>query len=183
MRPLSLLLALLLAVSACGFDDAAEETTTTTLDLESFVTYRSEDLGFRIDHPADWQVVEDPAAGVVTLSSPEPVGGFFDNATVAVSELPASVTPRDYYDAQVAELPNLFPGAEILEDVDLVVDGYLARGYTIVTEQAGIEVGITRLVLQIGTRLYEVSFFVPASRLESSARLIQGVTSSFRPLA
>lgn len=183
MRSLSLLLALVVAVSACDSAAQPEETsTTTTLDMSTFVTYRSDELSFRVDHPETWQVLEDSASGVVTFSAREPVGGFLDNFTVAVSDLPATVTPRDYYDAQIDEIPNIFPDAEILEDVDLVIDGNLARGYTLVTEQAGIEVGLTRLVLKIGTDLWEVSFFVPANRLESSARLIQEVLASFRPL-
>lgn len=183
MRTLSALLAVVVAIAACSSDDpVGESTTTTTLDTSAFVTYRSDELGFEVDHPGDWQVLEDPASGVVTFSAPEPVGGFIDNFTVAVSELPASVTPRDYYDAQVAEIPDLFPGAELLEDVDLVIDGNLARGYTLVTDQVGVEIGLTRLILQIGTDLWEVSYFVPASRLESSARMIQVVLASFRPL-
>jgi hypothetical protein len=184
MRILSALLVVVLAVAACSSDEPAPETTTTTtvLDTSTFVTYRSEELSFEVDHPGDWQVLEDPASGVVTFSAPEPVDGFIDNFTVAVSELPSSVTPRDYYDAQVEEIPNLFPGSELLEDVDLVIDGYLARGYTLITDEIGVDIGLTRLILQIGTDLWEVSYFVPAARLESSARMIQEVLASFRPL-
>jgi hypothetical protein len=146
-------------------------------------TYISEPLQFEIDHPVGWVVSEEPESGLVTFTEPADAEGYTDNFNVSVGEVPEDFPAAAYYEGEVARLQDALGDVEILEVADISILGLPARGITLVTNQSGFEVGLSRVLLKRGDRAYEVTYFTAASRFEERAPLVQQILASFRPVA
>lgn len=184
-RLIPVILLVSVVAAACGGSDATTTTTaptTTTTVPQELETYSSEELGFRIDHPVGWTVSEEPASGLVTFTEPADAEGYTDNFNVAVGAVPEDLPAVAYYEGEVSRLREKLGDIEILEEADVSITGLPAHGITLVTNQSGFEVGISRLLLKLGDRAYEVTYFTAASRFEARAPLVQRILASFRPV-
>ncbi len=67
----------------------------------------------------------------------------------------------------------------VIEEVNVDVDGYLGRGFTLVTRQGDLDVGISRMIVLVEGRAWEVTFFAEATQMEALAPVVTAIFRSF----
>ena len=164
---------MVLLAAACGGDDTPAPPT--TAPRQELVTYQGQ--GFSIDHPGDWTVAAEP--GLVTFTAPEAIAGFTDNFNVSFGEVPDSLRVA-YYASEVERLREFFGPIEVLEDLEVVVDGVPGKAITFTAVQGDTIIGISRLVVLKDDTAYETTFFSTQQRLFELTRVVQDILASFR---
>lgn len=185
-RLLATSIVLAVAVAGCG-DDTSFSTTTTipettpsTVDVDSFERFDSPELGFSIAHPEGWSVTPSLGEGLVEFSAPLVSGGLTPNFNVATGRVADDVPAHVYYQGERSKLEANLPDVQVVEEADVTIDGVPARGITIITDQAGVDVGISRLIVLDDGQAWEITFFAEASRLEEMSPLVVAIFQSFR---
>ena len=182
----TLIVGVVVALAACG--GSSSETTTTavpeTVDTVDFdpadlVTYESVPYGFEIGHPPDWTVSEVTAENLIGFTAPATESGLTPNFNITITDVTTDLPPAAYYEGEIERVTTSLENAEILEVADVNVDGTIGRGLTVVTRQADMDIGISRIIVINDGRAYEISFFAEAGELE---RLSPMVTAIFRSL-
>ncbi|HSJ26886.1 MAG TPA: PsbP-related protein [Acidimicrobiia bacterium] len=181
MRPLIAIL--LVALVGCG-DDTASTTTTTApeFDPAQMVQYVSDRHGFAIAYPPDWIVTEVDVENLVGFTSPT-VSTLTPNFNITVNDAPEGLPAAAYYEGEIERVTASLENAEILEVVDVNVDGVVGRGLTLVTRQQGLDIGISRIIVLRDSKAYELSFFAEASDLERLAPMVASIFQSLRFLS
>jgi len=164
---------MVLLAAACGGDDTPAPPT--TAPRQELVTYQGQ--GFSIDHPGDWTVAAEP--GLVTFTAQEAIAGFTDNFNVSFGEVPDSLRVA-YYASEVERLREFFGPIEVLEDLEVVVDGVPGKAITFTAVQGDTIIGISRLVVLKDDTAYETTFFSTQQRLFELTRVVQDILASFR---
>ncbi len=186
MRPS--ILCLFVALAACGGQAVTTTTATTNptttaplgFDPSDMVLFSSADYGFAIAHPADWLVTEVTAENLVGFTAPESTGALTPNFNVTVSDLGADFPALAYYEGEIERLEATLDNAEILEVANVNVDGVMGRGFTLVTRQSGLDIGISRIIVVKEGRAFELSFFAEARELERLAPMVSAIFQSLR---
>lgn len=179
----ALVAAVLLA--GCGGSAATTTTTATTVTIDipaedEFEVFESEQLGFTIRYPVGWEVVPSTAEGIIGFTAPAATAGLSPNFNVTTGVVPDDVPANVYYQGERARLEANLPGAEIIEEANVNVDGILGRGITLVVNEGGRDVGISRMIVLKEGRAWEVSFFAEAAQLEQLTDLVARIFQSFR---
>lgn len=183
-----LTLGLLVALAACA-PTTAETTTSqpgTTIvadapfDPDDLTLYESPTYGFAVAYPEDWTVSEVGAENLVGFTAPTTGGTLTPNFNVTVNEVSPDFPPIAYYEGEVERVTTALENAEILEEVDINVNGVIGRGLTIVTRQSGMDIGISRMIVINDDRAFELSFFAEASELGRMSELVAAIIQSFR---
>lgn len=184
----ALTLGLVVALAACGngtstTSTAAESTGTTTaiapFDPADLVLYESPTYGFAIAHPVDWTVSEVTAENLIGFTAPS--GGLLTpNFNVTINEVPEELLPIAYYEGEIERVSTSLENAEILEVADVNVDGVIGRGLTVVTRQADMDIGISRIIVINEGRAYELSFFAEATDLQRLSSMVTAIFQSFQ---
>jgi hypothetical protein len=179
MRPLTVFLAL--ALAACGAPSGENPTPGSTLpfDPSTLVLYESSEYGFAVAYPASWTVTEVFAEDLIGFTAPEGAT-LTPNFNVTVGEVPVEVPAVAYYEGEIERVRTSLENAEILEVADVNVDGVVGRGLTLVTRQAGIDIGISRIIVLKEGTAYELSFFAEARDLERLAPMVSAIFQSMR---
>jgi hypothetical protein len=177
MRPFMAIL--LVVLVGCGDGTAAPTTTTLAFDPADLVQYVSDRHSFAIAYPADWIVTEVDAENLVGFTSPTATT-LTPNFNVTVSDAPAGLPAATYYEGEIERVRASLVNAEILEVVDVNVDGVIGRGLTLVTRQQGLDIGISRIIVLRDSKAYELSFFAEASELERLAPMVASIFQSLR---
>ena len=161
-------------------DDSAPPTTSAD-DFDSYTTVEVPELGFSIDQPLGWTAELDLDDSLLQVSAPAPTDGFTPNFNVAVGDIPDDLPPIAYFEGEIPRLQETLPEVEILEVVNLTIDGAPARGITLTSSEGGTTIGISRLIiLDEDNRAWEITFFAEASTLERLTRVVQTIFSSFQ---
>ncbi len=183
-----LLSSIVLGLLVAGCNGDAESTTTTsppttqapvTVNTDTLQRFDSPELGFAISYPDQWTIAPSIGEGLVEFSAPLNEGGFTPNFNIATGTVPADVPVNVYYDGERSKLQSNFTDVQVLEEADVNVDGVLGRGITIVTDLAGTDVGISRLIVLRDGRAWEITFFAEATQLEELAPLVTAIFQSF----
>lgn len=188
-RRSSILLSILLAVSACGGgssgDDEAAPTSTSfvpgTLADEFVRAYAAEGLGFTADFPADWRVEDESDLGVVSFIAPQVPGDtFIENFTVAVTPVPEDVPLEEVarrdaqrLEASVADYRVVGTGAAELGGapaVSVVYNGSIE----------GVALSFFHILAVQDARAYEFTFSASAEEFENFLPVIEQLLSGFR---
>lgn len=186
------ILVLCVALALAGCAETTSETTTTeasppvdstTSAPAELVEYESIPYGFAISHPADWTVTEVPVENLIGFTAPADGRGLTPNFNVSITEVSADLPPAAYYRGEIERVQTSLENAEILEVADVNVDGTMGRGLTLVTRQADMDIGISRIIVIHDSRAYEVSFFAAAAELEQLSPLVTDIFRSLRWLS
>ncbi len=179
MRPLTLFLAL--ALAACGAPSDTTPTPASTLpfDPSTLVLYESAEYGFAVAYPQSWTVTEVFAENLIGFTAPAGAT-LTPNFNVTVGEVSNEMPAVAYYEGEIERVRTSLENAEILEVADVNVDGVLGRGLTLITKQAGIDVGISRIIVLNEGTAYELSFFAEARDLEQLAPMVSAIFQSMR---
>lgn len=137
MTRIAAVLVVILMLTACS--DAGTSTSpasdTTSDDLntssDSMETIEVPELGFSIDHPTGWTSRLDLEDSILEVTAPVVSDGFLPNFNVSVGQLPDDLPAVAYFEGDVPKLEATLPEVEVLEVVNLTVDGAQARGITI----------------------------------------------------
>ena len=156
--------------------------TTTTLDLDALDRYESSELRFAIDYPQGWTVTPSPAEGIVGFTAPIRSEDLAPNFNVSTGAVPEEVTAADYYAVERNRLDVNLAEMRVLEEVAVDVDGYPGRGFTLLTSQSGRDVGISRIIVLVEGRVWEVTFFAEAEELQTLSPLVSRIFRSFEIL-
>jgi hypothetical protein len=185
MRPL--IIGVVAALAACSGSPSATTTTvapetveTVAFDPDSLVTYESIPYGFALDHPPDWTVSEVTVENLIGFTAPSTESGLTPNFNITITEVPPELPPAAYYEGEIERVTTSLENAEILEVVDVNVDGTIGRGLTIVTRQADLDIGIARIIVINDDRAYELSFFAQAGDLERMSPMVTAIFRSLR---
>jgi hypothetical protein len=187
MRPI--LLCLLAALVACGGQTSPTTTaptptvaSTVPLDFDpaDMVLYESSAFGFSIAHPPDWLVTEVAVENLVGFTAPSSSSDLTPNFNVTANHVGEDFPPIAYYQGEIDRLQTSLENAEILEVADVKVDGVIGRGFTLVTNQAGRDIGISRVIVVNDGTAYELSFFAEARDLERLAPMVSAIFQSLR---
>ncbi|HEY5650234.1 MAG TPA: hypothetical protein VIW46_02210, partial [Acidimicrobiia bacterium] len=172
---------LLTACTDSGSDAVAsgDATTTTTSSgtagaLDAMTTVEVPELGFAIDQPTGWIAQVDVEDSLLQVTAPAASDGFVPNFNVAVGDIPTDLPAIGYFEGEIPRLQATLPGVEILEVVNLTIDGAPARGITLTSTENGIAVGISRLlILDADNRAWEITFFAHAATLDRLSGVVQ----------
>ena len=182
-------LVVILMLTACS--DAGTSTSSTGDATSSDINTSSDsmehievpELGFSIDHPTGWTSRLDLEDSILEVTAPVVSDGFLPNFNVSVGQLPADLPAVTYFEGEIPKLQATLPNVEILEVVDLTVDGAKARGITFTSTENENTIGISRLVmLDENNRAYEVTFFSALQSLERLTPVVQDIFTSVRVL-
>jgi hypothetical protein len=181
---IAVLLVTALLSGACSTAEEATTTsaalpTTTTIDANALERYESPSLGFAIEYPAGWTVIPSPVEGLVGFTAPLGSDTIAPNFNVSTGSVPEEVSALDYYAVERDRLDAMLAELRVLEEVDINIDGYPGRGFTLLTTQQGIEVGISRIIVLAEGRAFEVTFFAEASQMPSLSPLVTAILASF----
>ena len=187
MTRIATVLVVVLMLTACSDTDSSAPTTDDpappTTSAEAFDSYTSvevPELGFSIDQPLGWTAQLDLEDSILQVSAPAPTDGFTPNFNVAVGDIPDELPAVAYFEGEIPRLQETLPNVEILEVVNLTVDGAPARGITFTSTESDTTIGISRLIiLDDDNRAWELTFFAEASTLERLSRTVQTIFSSF----
>ncbi|HVR33894.1 MAG TPA: PsbP-related protein [Acidimicrobiia bacterium] len=181
-------LGLVVALAACA-PSTAETTTsqpgTTTVaqdpfDPDDLTLYESPTYGFAVAYPEDWTVSEVGAENLIGFTAPSTGATLTPNFNVTVNEVSPDFPPIAYYEGEIERVTTALENAEILEAVNVNVNGVIGRGLTIVTRQSGVDIGISRMIVINDDRAYELSFFAEASELDRLSDMVAAIIQSFR---
>ncbi|MEX2655069.1 MAG: hypothetical protein WD532_08580 [Acidimicrobiia bacterium] len=110
-----------------------------------------------------------------------PSGGLLTpNFNVTVNEVPEELVPIAYYEGEIERVRTSLENAEILEVVDVDVDGVIGRGLTVITRHADMDIGISRIIVINEGRAYELSFFAEAADLQRLSSMVTAIFQSFQ---
>ena len=189
MTRIASVLVVVLMLSACTDTDSSappstDDSTPSTPAADTFDSYTTvevPELGFSIDQPLGWTAQLDLEDSILQVSAPAPTDGFTPNFNVAVGDIPEDLPAIAYFEGEISRLEATLPGVEILEVVNLTVDGAMARGITLTSMENDTTIGISRLIiLDESNRAWELTFFAEASTLERLSRVVQTIFASFR---
>lgn len=188
MTRIALVLTVVLMLTACSDTDSSAPTTdapappTTAAEAaDSYTNIEVPELGFSIDQPTGWIAQLDEADSLLEVTAPSPSNGFTPNFNVAVGDIPTELPAIAYFEGEIPRLQETLPNVEILEVVNLNVDGAPARGITLTSTENDTTIGISRLIiLDDENRAWELTFFAEASTLERLSRTVQTIFSSFQ---
>ena len=188
MTRIATVLVVVLMLTACSDTDASAPTTddpappTTSAEaFDSYTTVEVPELGFSIDQPLGWTAQLDLEDSILQVSAPAPTDGFTPNFNVAVGDIPDELPAVAYFEGEIPRLQETLPNVEILEVVNLTVEGAPARGITLTSTENDTTIGISRLIiLDDDNRAWELTFFAEASTLERLSRTVQTIFSSFQ---
>ena len=174
-----------LVIAACGDASESIDSTTTTItidipDVDDFERFESAQLGFAIDYPVGWEVIPSTAEGLIGFTAPAATAGLSPNFNVSTGVVPDDVPANVYYQGERSRIEANLPGARILEEANVNVDGVLGRGITLVINEGGRDVGISRMIVLRDGRAWEVSFFAEAGQLEQLSPIVTSIFQSFR---
>ena len=160
-----LALSLVAAITACS--SASTEVPSSSLK------YENPDLGFAVDYPSDWQVMEptsEPGPGLRTWSKVSFISNLYAYGEQVFGRYQVDVEVTDALGKTLAEtvdyeLSAIMPGfrSQIGRSCCLTVDGQLALE---LTNLPGYRWGVRRIVLVYGARVYRLSFY-PQQSLSS----------------
>lgn len=156
--------------------------TAITVDVGTLERFESSILGFAVDYPAGWTVADSPLEGLVGFTAPVGDSAVTPNFNVSTGEVPEAITAADYYDVERDRLDANLAELRVLEEVNVDVDGYLGRGFTLVTKQGDLDVGISRMIVLVEGKAWEVTFFAEATQLETFAPVVTAIFRSFEIL-
>ncbi len=177
MRHLTVFLALALAACSAPSDESPTPVSTVPFDHSTLVLYESAEYGFAVAYPQSWTVTEVFAEGLVGFTAPTGAT-LTPNFNVTVGEVPSEIPAVAYYEGEIERVRTSLENAEILEVADVNVDGVLGRGLTLVTNQSGIDIGISRIIVLKDGTAYELSFFAEARDLEALAPMVSAIFQS-----
>lgn len=179
MRPLTVFLAL--ALTACSSPSGESPTPGSTLpfDPSTLVLYESAEYGFAVAYPQSWTVTEVFAENLIGFTAP-PGATLTPNFNVTVGEVSNEIPAIAYYEGEIERVRASLENVEILEVADVNVDGVVGRGLTLITKQAGVDIGISRIIVLKEGTAYELSFFAEARDLEALAPMVSAIFQSMR---
>lgn len=187
MTRIAAMLVVILMLTACSdtgtSTSSAGDTTSADLNTtsDSMENIEVPELGFSIDHPTGWTSRLDVEDSILEVTAPVVSDGFLPNFNVSVGQLPDDLPAVAYFEGDIPKLEATLPEVEVLEVVDLTVDGAEARGITITSTENENTIGISRLIiLDENNRAYEVTFFAAAQSLQRLTPVVQDIFSSFR---
>lgn len=174
------MLALVLTLVACSETPSGPATTSTIAPASTLQTFEAPELGFEIDHPADWTPVLKVDEGILEVIAPEAQSGFVPNFNVVTGQIPVEIPRTAYYEGEIGRLEETLPDVQVLEVADVEVDGVPARGITFTSTENDTTIGISRLlVLDDEGQAWEISFFAEAGTLEDLAPMVTDIFQSF----
>lgn len=190
MTRIASVLAVVLALTACSDSgsgaSAPDDPTTSTSPaadqpIEALTTVEVPELGFVIDQPTGWTARVDTNDSIFEATAPVATDGFVPNFNVSVGDIPADLPAIAYFEGEVPRLRETLPGVEILEVVNLTIDGAQARGITFTSTENDVTIGISRLIiLDDANRAWEITFFAHVATLERLSGTVQDIFASFR---
>lgn len=186
-RSMTWSVALVLLLVGCSNGGSSDDGTLPPVSLvdvdpSTFVRYESTELGFAIEHPADWTVTEVAPENLVGFTAPQSEDSLTPNFNVTVNEVSENLPVVAYYEGEIERVQTSLENAEILEVANVDVDGVIGRGITLVTRQSGLDIGISRIIVLDAGRAYEISFFALAVDLEELAPLVTAIFQSIELL-
>ncbi len=185
MRRASIAILLIAVATGCSgeagdpppAESTAPSSTVTTIDLASLERFDSQELGFAISYPAGWTVAPSAEEGLVQFTAPPDPDHLTPNFNVVTGIVPGAVAA--YYEGAAARLEQNLPNVEILEEVDIGVDGVPGHGVTVVSTEGGVAVGISQLIVLRAGRAWEVTFLADANELGELSPLVTRIFQSF----
>lgn len=180
------MLVVVLMIAACSdpvtSTSSVADTTSpdTSSSSDSMETFEAPELGFSIDYPSGWTPRLDTENSILEVTAPVATDGFLPNFNVSVGQLPADLPAVAYFEGDIPKLEATLPEVEVLEVVNLTVEGAPARGITITSTENNSTIGISRLIiLGENNTAYELTFFAAAESLERLTTVVQDIFSSF----
>jgi hypothetical protein len=184
-----------MVVSACGGSGDADSTTTSSTLPEitattgfvpgtladSFVdNYRSDELGFSIGFPVDWEVDEDFERRVVGFfARPVPEDTFRENYTVVAGALESGVTPEDLARVDAARVTGI-DGYTPVGGGETSLDGEPALTVVFDGVAEGVELRFFRLITVHEGRSYEFAFIANRDEFENFVPVLDQMLATFR---
>ncbi len=83
--------------------------------MSEWTVYRNDEAGFRIEHPSDWEALEDMGGGVVVVAPERGVEDFRANISVTMQELPAPVDLEGFSAAQLQTMSRVLTDARLVD--------------------------------------------------------------------
>jgi hypothetical protein len=172
-----------LAIAAAPTTAPAATSPATT--QPAMVRYVDPDPQFSIDRPADWELVNSPAAKVkVAFRAPKsPSQQFRDNIQIASSALPADFKPSMLEKSMSRVKDGIAKGANVqsfIEDQPMMVDGYSAHRLTFIASSNGNDIEQTQIMVVEPGRLLNFSFSSSTSHFDQFKPLAEQMIQSIK---
>ena len=146
-------------------------------------SYENAEAGFSIQYPKGWtsQEVTDQSGVVVALFARRSAGdGFAENVNILREELPPNVTFEQYTQANLANLAQTFPNADVLEEEERGIGEHPGHWIRYDAEQRGQQVSFLQAWLIEGQRAYILSYTGQGADFDVYRPDAEAIFQSFR---